>query len=1054
MTALARQVLAIADSARRAKPADALKRLDERRKKAANLEPAARSAELNELVQAAQKLGELVQRLIPAGVGAGDAAAAPAGDVEPASASAAAPKVAGQPAAAPGPGPGPGTGPGGDVAAGPSGGTKAGITPEKVAYDKERAAVVKLRSDLGKHKQAAHVSDKTGQADAALTAAENHAKTPDWPKAMAELTSARTACADGKTFADGFADFLTKRAETNLVLTAAQTSGWTGLAAFPPLLASADTKAAVAARNYAGAKADCDSIITGLAPFFKKFYVDDVKPKITALKALPGAKFITAETAAIDKLMAQQETGITAKQWRQVRLNAGLIANQMAMAEKIAKRRTDFDVERPKLDPSIKALQARGKAVAAPLAAIEARLKEADAMASKAGMQFEDAKASVLEIAKSCDALDKLARDAEAYSRERAVLAAELSKLREHAAVTHIKAELDVLRGLLDEAAKAAGDKGAPGTPLVLGNDLALHDIGTANARLAQARTNLDTAKSLAAGLDGVAQMQQLTKGKANATEVRKALAALAAELESARKEGHADLAKKEYDAVAAALAEVQKKIDAKEMAEADKLLGEAGQQMVAGRRLQIEHAKFVERRDVLEKRLDQHLADKAQADLIKLKLDELAKALAEAEAAEGGGKHADAIAALNRAETAAAAADSAMTDRAAFDKEANAIDTELKKPEYAAIKVAQGTALTQARAKAFILEFAEANKMLKAIRNTLAASEADAMARKAPPDPKLLDKAKKLAEAGGTKELDSLIKSLPPTLDKQVFIDLAEARFKIDFEAEADGNEQASIKRMCELMKDIPDDVIGNPSLKKINRRVTKTDGSGGSQDFPYYVASTDEVVMNSRPGQWNKPDFEPAAAGRLPARDKDCEPANANPEDLFDFNMLHELAHSIDDAKNYMGTFGKNDDHGGWIAIGGAVEQIADAVFKATGFGKAGEERQYVLDCILRNPAVAPTTFTGDKATFETFIAAAQTNNVWDSQAVTDQATLGKRVYHEAYPNTWFSYWAEARKRGITSYQFRAPGEWFSELYAAWKVGKLKAGHPAESWLKKLKV
>jgi hypothetical protein len=111
-------------------------------------------------------------------------------------------------------------------------------------------------------------------------------------------------------------------------------------------------------------------------------------------------------------------------------------------------------------------------------------------------------------------------------------------------------------------------------------------------------------------------------------------------------------------------------------------------------------------------------------------------------------------------------------------------------------------------------------------------------------------------------------------------------------------------------------------------------------------------------------------------------------------------------------------------------------------------------VLDCILRNPAVPPTAFKGDKGKFDSFIAAAQTDNVWDSQALTDQATLGKRVYHEGYPNTWFSYLADARKRGITSYQFRAPGEWFSELYAAWKIGKLKPGHPAEAWLKKLKV
>ena len=50
--------------------------------------------------------------------------------------------------------------------------------------------------------------------------------------------------------------------------------------------------------------------------------------------------------------------------------------------------------------------------------------------------------------------------------------------------------------------------------------------------------------------------------------------------------------------------------------------------------------------------------------------------------------------------------------------------------------------------------------------------------------------------------------------------------------------------------------------------------------------------------------------------------------------------------------------------------------------------------------------------------------------------------------------SYQTAARRRGITAYQFRAPGEWFSELYAAFKLKKLKSGHPSEDWLSKLSV
>ena len=47
--------------------------------------------------------------------------------------------------------------------------------------------------------------------------------------------------------------------------------------------------------------------------------------------------------------------------------------------------------------------------------------------------------------------------------------------------------------------------------------------------------------------------------------------------------------------------------------------------------------------------------------------------------------------------------------------------------------------------------------------------------------------------------------------------------------------------------------------------------------------------------------------------------------------------------------------------------------------------------------------------------------------------------------------SYDLSARKQAITGYQFRAPAEWFSELYAAYHCDKLQDGHPAMTWLKR---
>jgi hypothetical protein len=919
---------------------------------------------------------------------------------------------------------------------------------EQILYDKELAAVKKLRTALGRHKQVAHVSDKTDIADRAVIAADNHAKTspPDWTRAMAELASAKRACEEAKPLADAFADFMVKRAEANLVLTAAKASGWDGLAPSEALLTSADDKASPAKRQYPQAKTDLDGILTGLAPKFKARYVTNVWPKVNALETLgSGSKLIAPEIAELKKMMLQQETGITGKQWRAVRLNHTLILDKIETATKMANRRTGYETERPNADRAVKTLQGQGPAVAVPAAKMQQRLQAADAMATKTTMQFEDAIKEAKAIVTECQAYGKLAQDAQPYTQERGALSRELGSLRGHAAVAKITAELDVVRGLLDEAVKAAGDTGAPGTPLAIGLDRSKHDLTTANARLAQARADLAAARKLADGLGGVAVVEGAVKGQPNLTDLRKAVEALGKELDAAQKAPHHDLAATELGEAKTALDEAKKQIDAKQAEAVKTAVTTATDKLTAARRVEVEHARYVDRHDLLKRRLDQLGGDPNHAK-IQLKITALDTALKEAETAEAGKEHAKAMAALDKAETAAGAADAALTSRGAFDTKATQVETDLNGATYATIKAAQTTALGKARELADAFDFAGADKALAAIRNKMAAADTLAIAKQSPPTG-LADKAQKLYEAGGTKELDDLIQSLPDGTDKDVFITLAQARYKgVTFEVDDVNQPQKSIKRMCELMQDVPEDaLVGNPSLQKITRK--------GNLGTPFYRSSANEVVMNKRPGQSKKADFKPGGVvGRLPAREDPYAPANNDEEDLFDFNMLHELAHSIDDAKNFMGQHGSDPNYGGWIEHGGKIDPIVQAVIKETGFGTTAEERKYVEACLLQNPAEPPATFTGDKARFDEFLAAALTDGVWSNQALSDKATLDKRVYQQSYSNRWTSYQADARKKGITGYQFRAPGEWFAELYAAWKRKKLQPGHPAITWLSEL--
>ena len=78
-----------------------------------------------------------------------------------------------------------------------------------------------------------------------------------------------------------------------------------------------------------------------------------------------------------------------------------------------------------------------------------------------------------------------------------------------------------------------------------------------------------------------------------------------------------------------------------------------------------------------------------------------------------------------------------------------------------------------------------------------------------------------------------------------------------------------------------------------------------------------------------------------------------------------------------------------------------------------------------------------------------ARSTEDPWATKISADACTIGNRVYHESQPGDWVSYLASARAKGVTGYQFRAPSEWFSELYVTHHSKKLKDNHPAAAGL-----
>lgn len=926
-------------------------------------------------------------------------------------------------------------------------------------YERARDEVRKLLEALKKHRQKAHVAGEIGTATTRLASAASLAAKGEKAKATAEVEAARRACVAGKGFADKYAAYMARRAEAVSALNAADVGG---MAADASGLAAADAKAALPARDYAGATAAVQAIVATHAAKFKPKFVDKAAPKIAALKAHKAAAFVATEIARIEALQKQVVDALAAKAWRKAHLTAIRIggvfeptSGLLDVATRMADRRAVFDEQRTKTLVEVGKVRTRA-ALAAQAGLLDGRLLMAYKQGSHEQMQIDDGVIALKGVTALCAKLLALADSAQAYAAERAPVEAGLAALEKHPAAAKVAAEIAALRRQLDAAAGQAGNPGT-GPHGVIGADLMRHHFEPARALLRQAAGDLAAAKQVADGLKGVAAAESAAAGS-DPAKIRAGAAALQKDLAAAKKSTHAALAGKELGAAETALKDVEPQLKAKQPAAAAQALANAAAQLVAARRIEVEKARYDSERERIDKR-GKALAALPEAKAIQPRIEAVLRALAEAARQDGAGAWPQAMAALRLADEAAVAAEQTAAQRKAFDVRALALKPLIAAPAHAKLKAEQEKALKLAHAQADAFAFVGAGRTLDEIQNRVDGAEVEALAKTAPNDPKLDQAVQRMMKNNGQKAIDALIQHLPNDVDKALLQRLAKARFDLEVVADDGPGAQRALKQMCKLMATVPADVVTrNPSLKKVSRIA-----DGGAS----YSGNTQLVKMNSRPGKTNKADFGPGNGGRLPAkREKGFEPANNDPADLFDFNMLHELAHSIDDANNFMPRKERDPEFGGWIAHGGEVESIAAAVCAKTGFDLTAEERQYVMDRILYGAkAVAPAPPEGDAKALKSFKARkkavvdwhkdATSKDVWSDEAACGRITMpDKRIYHLAYSGKWVSYLASARARGITGYQFRAPGEWFSELYAAWKLGKLKVGHPSIKWLAGLSI
>ncbi len=170
----------------------------------------------------------------------------------------------------------------------------------------------------------------------------------------------------------------------------------------------------------------------------------------------------------------------------------------------------------------------------------------------------------------------------------------------------------------------------------------------------------------------------------------------------------------------------------------------------------------------------------------------------------------------------------------------------------------------------------------------------------------------------------------------------------------------------------------------------------------------------------------------------------------DYFSLLTLHEIGHAVDDKAKTMPRDPGANGPGGW-----KNESFDDVVAKFAALMRAGDRnalpekdvvamaREFLLTGKVAKPpsAQAPLgsllakwdALTAILTTYKGITIAAKTP--WETPVVLD----GGRCYHEGYAGRWYSYEKGRRDAmSVSDYQWRAPGEWFAELYAWTYIAK----------------
>lgn len=181
------------------------------------------------------------------------------------------------------------------------------------------------------------------------------------------------------------------------------------------------------------------------------------------------------------------------------------------------------------------------------------------------------------------------------------------------------------------------------------------------------------------------------------------------------------------------------------------------------------------------------------------------------------------------------------------------------------------------------------------------------------------------------------------------------------------------------------------------------------------------------------------------------------------FDKVVRHEVGHAVDKEMEWTKNEASEDKRGGWGAYDANYASVFDEMLADTSghvakltdpekddvkaalvWAMANRAPNKIVEQLDAVPWFNARDGDGQLEILQDPVVTAVFQGLqtpWYSFS-TGGHQIGEYIYQESYANQWVRYKAAARTRKVSQYQFRAPGEWFAEAYAAYYEPASKKG------------